>query len=57
VLKWQYQRERYPRLDVIRDVPLFGSWTPPLFPDAHTAASWSLLTRFARTADITRALR
>lgn len=29
----------------------------PAFPDAHTAASWSLLTRFARTADITRALR
>jgi hypothetical protein len=25
VPKWQYQREKYPRLDVTRDVQLFGS--------------------------------
>lgn len=54
---WQYQRERFPRLDVIRDVLLYGSLTPPHFPDARTAASFALLIRFAETADIIRALR
>jgi hypothetical protein len=54
VPKWQYQREKYPKQDVIRDVQLFGSLMHLRFASALTAVSLLHHTEFARIADITR---
>jgi hypothetical protein len=57
VPEWLYQREKLPRLDVIRDVLLFGSLMHRLCLSAITAAHIRLRTRFAKTAVSIRALR
>ena len=54
VPKWQYQREKSPRLDVTKDVQLFGSLMHLRFASALTAVSLLHHTEFARIADITR---
>ena len=55
VPEWQYQREKYPRLDVTRDVQQFGSLTHLHFVNVLTAVSLLHHTRFARIAVIIRA--
>lgn len=55
VPKWQYQRERFLKPDVIKDAALFGSSLSPLFADVQTAASLPLRIRYVRLADIIRA--
>jgi hypothetical protein len=55
VPEWQYQREKYPRLDVTRDVQQFGSLTHLHFVNVLTAVSLFHHTRFARIAVIIRA--
>jgi len=57
VPEWQYQREKYPKQDVTRDVRLFGSLTHLHSASALTAVNSLHLTEFARIADITRALK
>lgn len=57
VPKWQYQREKYPKQDVIRDVQLFGSLKHQRFASALTAVSLLHHTESARTADIIRVLK
>jgi hypothetical protein len=54
VPKWQYQREKYPKQDVIRDVQLFGNLTHLRFANAQTAVSLLHHTEFARIADTIR---
>jgi hypothetical protein len=55
VPKWQYQREKYPKPDVIRDVQQFGSLTHLHCVSALTVVNLLHLTEFARIADIIRA--
>ena len=54
VPRWQYQREKYPKQDVIRDVRLFGSSMHQHSANALTAVSLLHHTEFARTAVIIR---
>jgi hypothetical protein len=53
VPKWQYQREKYPKQDVIRDARLFGSLKHPRLASALTAVSLLHHTEYVRTADHT----
>jgi hypothetical protein len=55
VPEWQYQREKYPRQDVIRDVQLFGSLTHLHCVNVPTVENLLHHTEFARIADIIRA--
>jgi len=55
VPEWQYQREKYPRPDVTRDVRLYGSLTHLHCVSVLTAVNLLHLTEFARIADIIRA--
>lgn len=57
VPKWQYQRGKYPKQDVIRDVQLSGSSTHLRFANAQIAVSLLHHTEFARIADIIRVLK
>lgn len=55
VPKWQYQREKYPRQDVTKDVLQYGSLTHLHCVSALTAVNSLHLIEFARIADIIRA--
>ena len=54
VPKWQYQRGRFPKPDVIRDVQMFGSLMHLHFADAQTVVSLLHPTEYAKTADTIR---
>jgi hypothetical protein len=57
VPEWLYRREKLPRQDVTRDVPLYGSLKYPQCQSVTTAAHIRLRIRFVKTADSIRALR